>query len=57
MVKYLKFFTWLDRATVEALEKTVADAPESREAQRTLAREVTSMVHGADELAKAERAS
>ncbi len=57
VIKYLKFFTWLDRATVEALEKTVADAPESREAQRTLAREVTSMVHGADELAKAERAS
>ena len=57
VVGYLKAFTWLDRATIDALERTVADAPERREAQRTLAREVTSMVHGADELAKAERAT
>ena len=57
VVKYLKFFTWLDRATIDALEKTTQDAPEKRDAQRTLAREVTQMVHGADELARAERAS
>jgi tyrosyl-tRNA synthetase len=57
VVKYLKFFTWLDRAMLDALETTVIDAPEKREAQRTLAREVTSMVHGAAELEKAERAS
>lgn len=57
VVSYLKAFTWLDRATIDALEKTVADAPEKREAQRTLAREVTAMVHGADELAKVERAT
>ena len=57
VVNYLKVFTWLDRATIDALEKTVTDAPERREAQRTLAREVTTMVHGLDELAKAERAS
>jgi tyrosyl-tRNA synthetase len=56
-VKYLKFFTWLDRAAIAALEQTVVDAPASREAQRTLAREVTAMVHGAEELARAERAS
>src|SRR5918993_6032907 len=57
VVKYLKFFTWLDRATIDALEQTVTDAPEKREAQRTLAREMTTMVHGADELERAERAS
>lgn len=57
VVRYLKFFTWLDRATIEALERGVADAPESREAQRTLAREVTGMVHGASELGRAERAT
>ena len=57
VIKYLKFFTFLDRATIDALEKTVADAPEHREAQRTLAREVTSLVHGPDELARAERAT
>ena len=57
VIKYLKFFTFLDRAMIDALEKTVADAPEKREAQRTLAREVTSLVHGGDELSKAERAT
>ncbi len=57
VIKYLKFFTFLDRATIDALENTVADAPEHREAQRTLAREVTSLVHGPDELARAERAT
>ena len=56
-ITYLKAFTWLDRATIEALERTLTEAPEQREAQRTLAREVTTMVHGVDELGRAERAS
>jgi tyrosyl-tRNA synthetase len=55
VVNYVKVFTWLDRATIDALERTVADAPAAREAQRTLAREVTTMVHGAEGLALAER--
>jgi tyrosyl-tRNA synthetase len=55
VVKYLKFFTWLDRAGVEVLERAVVDAPHEREAQRTLARDVTSMVHGSEALALAER--
>jgi tyrosyl-tRNA synthetase len=57
VVKYLKFFTWLDRAAIEDLERRVAAAPERREAQRRLAAEVTAMVHGPDHLQKAERAS
>ena len=57
VIKYLKFFTWLDRDMIAALEKAVSDAPEQREAQRALAKEVTSMVHGAEGLEKAERAS
>jgi tyrosyl-tRNA synthetase len=57
VVNYLRVFTWLDRATIEALERTVEETPERREAQRTLAREVTTMVHGVDELGRAERAS
>ena len=42
---------------IEELERAVVEAPEAREAQRRLAREVTAMVHGAEELARAERAS
>jgi len=41
VVKYLRFFTFLGREEIEALEAAVASAPERREAQRVLAREVT----------------
>ena len=57
VINYLKVFTWLDRPTIEELERVLAQAPEKREAQRTLAREVTSMVHGPTGFEKAERAS
>jgi tyrosyl-tRNA synthetase len=57
VVAYLKFFTWLERAEIEALEQGVKDAPEKREAQLRLAREVTGLVHGETALAGAERAS
>ena len=57
VVKYLKFFTWLDRGMIGELERAVATEPELREAQRTLAREVTTLVHGPDAAANAERAS
>jgi tyrosyl-tRNA synthetase len=57
VVPYLKFFTWLDRPTIDELERAVAEAPGAREAQRRLAAEVTTMVHGRDELEKAERAT
>src|SRR5690606_29309934 len=57
VVRYLKFFTWLDRPAIDALAKEVAEAPERREAQRVLAREVTAIVHGASAMQAAERAS
>ncbi|MGE3277609.1 MAG: tyrosine--tRNA ligase [Vicinamibacterales bacterium] len=57
VVKYLRFFTWMDRPAIEALERTITEAPEKREAQRTLAREVTTLVHGQAELTRAERAT
>jgi tyrosyl-tRNA synthetase len=57
VISHLKMFTWLDREAIAALEAAVAAKPEAREAQRTLAREVTQMVHGADALARAERGS
>ena len=57
VITYLKSFTFLDRATVESLEAVTARAPEKREAQRVLAREVTTMVHGAEEAARAAQGS
>lgn len=57
VIKYLKFFTWLDQPAIDALEETVATRPADREAQRMLAREVTTLVHGANDTAGAERAS
>jgi tyrosyl-tRNA synthetase len=57
VVEYLRFFTFLDRAAIAALEAATKTAPEKREAQRVLAREVTAIVHGAEQVARAERAS
>ena len=54
---YLKYFTWLGRNEIDELENLVVEQPERREAQRTLAREVTRMVHGETALARAEQAS
>ncbi len=56
-VNYLKYFTLLTQSDIEGQAASLAAAPEKREAQRTLAREVTRMVHGEDALAKAEQAS
>jgi tyrosyl-tRNA synthetase len=57
IVPYLKFFTFLGRGAIEAVEAALGEAPEKREAQRLLAREVTALVHGAEQVARAERAS
>jgi tyrosyl-tRNA synthetase len=57
VVRYLKFFTFLPREAIESLAGATSDAPERREAQRTLAREVTALVHGADQVTRAERAA
>jgi tyrosyl-tRNA synthetase len=53
----LRRFTFLDRARIEELDEATATHPERREAQRTLARELTSIVHGAEEAGRAERAA
>ena len=57
VITYLKFFTWLSQEEIEGLAKSLQAEPESRKAQRELARQVTTMLHGETELAKAERAS
>ncbi|MEJ1300220.1 tyrosine--tRNA ligase [Latilactobacillus sakei] len=55
VVKYLKYFTFLDEAEINELAKTVETAPEKREAQRRLAEEVTRFVHGQAELEGAQK--
>ncbi|MEE4361843.1 MAG: tyrosine--tRNA ligase [Pseudomonadales bacterium] len=53
--RFLRYFTFLPREDVAALDAAQAAAPERREAQRCLAREVTRIVHGDAALASAER--
>jgi tyrosyl-tRNA synthetase len=57
VVRYLKCFTFLPRETIEPLARVTSEAPERRDAQRALAREVTALVHGSDQVARAERAA
>lgn len=45
-MKYLKYFTFLDEATITALAEKVANEPHLRAAQKTLASEMTIFVHG-----------
>jgi tyrosyl-tRNA synthetase len=55
--KYLKVFSFKERAEIERLIETVKSNPGAREAQRELARELTAMVHGSDQSEKVEAAS
>ena len=55
--KYLRFFTLLPRDEIEALEKLIVSAPEKREAQQGLARDVTARVHGDEAARVAEEVS
>jgi tyrosyl-tRNA synthetase len=54
---YLRMFTLLPHAEIEALEAEVASHPERRAAQQVLAREVTTMVHGSESAAISETVS
>lgn len=57
VVEYLKAYTFLAQDAIRQLAETVRDRPERREAQRTLAAQVTTLVHGADAAHRAERIS
>jgi tyrosyl-tRNA synthetase len=57
VVNYLKYFTFLEHETIDALGDAVINKPEEREAQRRLAQVMTAMVHGETALARAEQAS
>ena len=52
---YARVFTMLTRDEVLEMERQVADNPSGREAQKRLAHEVTTIVHGAERTASVER--
>jgi tyrosyl-tRNA synthetase len=54
---YLRYFTFLSREEIVALDQATADHPERRDAQRELARRVCTLVHGEHETDGAERAA
>lgn len=57
VIKYLRWFTFLERADLDELETATAERPHAREAQRRLAAEMTTLVHGADNTRAVELAS
>lgn len=57
VVRFLKVFTFRTRDEIAQMEKAVVDRPAAREAQRTLAEDVTTLVHGPGELERVIAAS
>lgn len=55
VIKYLKFFTFLDKEEIDFLEEKVKNEPEKREAQKRLAEEVTKFVHDEAALQEAQK--
>lgn len=55
VIDYMKIFTLLDQETVTDIAARHAENPGARLAQRTLAREVTDLVHGKDRRESVER--
>jgi len=55
VIKYLKIFTFLSREEIEALEVSVQEEPHLRKAQKTLAEEMTRLIHGEEALETAKR--
>ncbi|ELL1173898.1 tyrosine--tRNA ligase [Staphylococcus aureus] len=57
VIKFLKYFTFLGKEEIDRLEQSKNEAPHLREAQKTLAEEVTRFIHGEDALNDAIRIS
>jgi len=57
VIRYLKYFTFLSRAEIEALAQVHAANPGAREAHRALAQAATTLIHGADAAREALHAS
>ncbi|MCW2621126.1 MAG: Tyrosine--tRNA ligase [Frankiales bacterium] len=54
---YLRLLTFVGRDEIEALDAQTTERPQARQAQRRLARELVALVHGVEEVARAEAAS
>lgn len=52
----LRYFTFLDHATILELDEATRSAPQERRAQRAAANAIVTLVHGEDAAARAERA-
>lgn len=57
VIHYLKVFTFLSKEEIEAIEKEQLQHPESRVAQKALACEIITDLHGKEEFEKAEEMS
>lgn len=55
VINTIKKFTFLDKNTIEKLEKSLKENPHLREAQKTLASEMVKIVHGEEALESALR--
>ncbi|MCX4822158.1 tyrosine--tRNA ligase [Streptomyces sp. NBC_01142] len=55
--KFLRIFSFTSREEIEELEKLTEERPQARAAQRALAEELTTLVHGADQCAAVVNAS
>ncbi|HPF41906.1 MAG TPA: tyrosine--tRNA ligase [Bacillota bacterium] len=54
-INYLKKYTFLSKDEIEKIELSVKMEPETRMAQKELARQITTLVHGENECLRAER--
>jgi tyrosyl-tRNA synthetase len=55
--RYLRYFTFLEREEIEALDRETEERPAARAAARRLASELTTLVHGPEETARVIAAS
>ena len=57
IINFLKVFSFKSHVEISALERAHSENPGQREAHRELARELTTLVHGADTTARVESAA
>ncbi|HZU58478.1 MAG TPA: tyrosine--tRNA ligase [Actinocrinis sp.] len=57
VAEYLRIFTFRSKAEIEELDEATREKPHLRLAQRALAEDVTTLVHGADQFQRVEAAS